>query len=500
VLVYQNKNSEFCTKSEIARVLQIPSVLRVLQICPMPCLELTLLFNTILVFKKKKKKNFLLVVSVSQYKSTGLVLYVVEVFGHRFFFVLLLLFCLSHLPLFLLQMRRDVFIVAAKRTAFGTFGGMLKNITATELGAAAARGAIAQIGGHAELINNVFFGNVAHTDVSGPYIARHVALKAGVPQSVPALTVNRLCGSGFQSVVSATQDIWLNESEVVLAGGAESMSQAPFQMSGPSVRWGAPLGTNLVLEDSLWATLTDQHVKTPMGLTAENLAVSHHISRESCDAFALQSQQRFAAAQASNAFGDEIVPFEVKTKKGVTVFDKDEHNRPQTTMESLAKLSTSFKKDGVVTAGNASGISDGAGALILASAEACKKHNLVPLARVVNWGIAGVDPKIMGIGPVPAIQQLLAKTKLSIADIGLFEVNEAFASQFLAVEKDLGLPRERTNVNGGAIACGHPTGASGARILGHLTYQFKKSPNVRYAIGSACIGGGQGIAVLLERV
>lgn len=397
-------------------------------------------------------------------------------------------------------MRRDVFIVAAKRTAFGTFGGSLKNVTATELGAAAARGAIAQIGGRADLINNVFFGNVAHTDVSGPYIARHVALKAGVPISVPALTVNRLCGSGFQSVVSGTQDIWLNESEVVLTGGAESMSQAPFLMSGPSVRWGASLGTNLVLEDSLWATLTDQHVKTPMGLTAENLAVSHNISREMCDAFALQSQQRFAAAQSACAFAEEIVPFEVKSKKGTTNFDKDEHNRPQTTLESLGKLATSFKKDGVVTAGNASGISDGAGCIILASAEACKKHNLTPLARVVNWGIAGVDPKVMGIGPVPAIQQLFAKTKLQVADIGLFEVNEAFASQFLAVEKDLALPRERTNVNGGAIACGHPTGASGARILGHLAYQLNKTANLKYAIGAACIGGGQGIAVLLQRV
>ncbi len=431
--------------------------------------------------------------------------------GHMFWFCLILFPFVVFSFFFFLKffvvteyMRRDVFVVAAKRTAFGAFGGSLKNVTATELGACAARGALAQLGSSSSssalLVDSVVFGNVAHTDVSGPYIARHVGLKAGLPISVPALTVNRLCGSGFQSVVSAAQDILLSEAEIVLAGGAESMSQAPFQMSGPAVRWGAPLGTNLVLEDSLWATLTDQHVKTPMGITAENLAVSHHISREMCDAFALQSQQRFAAAQSSGVFAEEIVPFEVKTKKGVVNFDKDEHNRPQTTMESLAKLTTSFKKDGVVTAGNASGISDGAGALILASGEACKKHNLTPLARVVNWGIAGVDPKVMGIGPVPAIQQLLAKTKLSLSDIGLFEVNEAFASQFLAVEKDLKLPRERTNVNGGAIACGHPTGASGARILGHLTYQLKKNANLKYAIGSACIGGGQGIAVLLQRV
>jgi acetyl-CoA acyltransferase 2 len=415
------------------------------------------------------------------------------------------------------QMRRDVFIVAAKRTAFGTFGGTLKNLTATELGAVAARAAIAQAGGRPEIVDSVFFGNVAHTDPSGPYIARHVALKADVPQEVPALTVNRLCGSGFQSVVSGAQSMLLGESEVALTGGAESMSQAPFLLSGPSVRWGAGLGTNLQLEDSLWATLTDQHIKvgvfrsyallthsalrqTPMGITAENLATAHSIPRAACDAYALQSQQRFAKAQESGVFAEEIVAFEVKTKKGTVKFDKDEHNRPQTTLESLGKLATSFKKDGVVTAGNASGISDGAGALILATGEACKKHGLTPLARVAGWGIAGVDPKIMGIGPVPAIKQLLARSKLSLSDIGLIEVNEAFASQFLAVEKELGLSRDRTNLNGGAIACGHPTGASGARILGHLAYQLKKNAGVRYAIGSACIGGGQGIAVLLERV
>ncbi len=237
-----------------------------------------------------------------------------------------------------------------------------------------------------------------------------------------------------------------------------------------------------------------------MGITAENLATTHNLSRAACDAYALQSQQRFAKAQEGGVFAEEIAVFEVKTKKGPVKFDRDEHNRPQTTLESLGKLVTSFKKDGVVTAGNASGISDGAGALILATGEACKKHGLAPLARVAGWGIAGVDPKIMGIGPVPAIRQLLARAKLSLADIGLIEVNEAFASQFLAVEKELGLPRDRTNLHGGAIACGHPTGASGARILGHLAYQLQKNASVRYAIGSACIGGGQGIAVLLERV
>lgn len=342
--------------------------------------------------------------------------------------------------------------------------------------------------------------NVAHTDVTGPYIARHVGLKAGVPVPVPALTVNRLCGSGFQAVVSGSQNILLGESEVVLTGGAESMSHAPYQVSGPAVRWGTTLGHSLEMQDTLWATLTDQYVKTPMGMTAENLAVSHSISRQQCDELALSSQTRFAAAQSSGVFDIEITPFEVPSKKGPVAFAKDEHNRPQTTMESLTKLPPVFKKDGgVVTAGNASGISDGAGAIILASAEACKKHNFTPLARVVNWGISGCDPKIMGIGPVPAIRQLLARTGKTVQDIDFFEVNEAFAAQYLAVEKDLQLPRDRTNVNGGAIAIGHPTGASGARILGHLTYQLRRT-NKKYAIGSACIGGGQGIAVLLERV
>ena len=336
--------------------------------------------------------------------------------------------------------------------------------------------------------------------MSGPYLARHVGLKAGVPIPVPALTVNRLCGSGFQGVVSGAQDIILGESEVVLTGGAESMSQAPYILPGPAVRWGTALGADLKMQDSLWAMLTDQHIKMPMGITAENLATSHGITRDACDAFALRSQQRYAAAQESGVFDQEIAPMEVKGRKGVVTFAKDEHNRPQTTPESLAKLPTVFKKEGgVVTAGNASGISDGAGALVLASAEACKKHGLTPLARVVNWGIAGVDPSVMGIGPVPAIEQLLSREKLSMDDIDLFEVNEAFASQYLACEKDLKLPGDRTNVHGGAIACGHPTGATGARILGHLVYQLQAHQKKR-AIGAACIGGGQGISVLIERV
>jgi len=398
------------------------------------------------------------------------------------------------------MMRRNVFVVAAKRTAFGAFGGSFKNMTATDLGVVAAQGALEQIGGKADIVDSVFFGNVAQTDVTGPYLARHVGLRAGLPINTPALTVNRLCGSGFQGVVSGAQDIVLGESDVVLTGGAESMSQSPYLMPGPSVRWGTGLGSPLTMQDSLWSMLTDQHIKTPMGVTAENLAESHGISREACDEYALQSQQRFAKAQESGLFDKEIVPVEVKSRKGPQSITKDEHNRPQTTPESLAKLPTVFKKEGgVVTAGNASGISDGAGALILASEEACKKHGLTPLARVVNWGVAGVDPRVMGIGPVPAIRRLLERAELTLDDIDLIEVNEAFASQFLAVEKDLALPREKTNTNGGAIAVGHPTGASGARILSHLVYELHRTQKQR-AIGSACIGGGQGIAVLIERV
>lgn len=391
---------------------------------------------------------------------------------------------------------REIWIVGAKRTAFGAFGGAIKDLSATDLAVEASKAALTQADVKPENVDQVVFGNVQQTSPDAIYHARHVGLRAGVPKEAPALTLNRLCGSGFQAVISGAEQILLGESEIVLTGGAESMSNAPHVLF--NARFGMPFGKTPELMDSLWAALTDSFCQTPMAVTAENLAVEYKISREACDEYALRSQKAFAAAQATGKLAEEIVPLERKTKKGPTTFVVDEHARPDTTLEGLAKLAPVFKKDGVVTAGNASGISDGAAAVVIASREAAEKRGLKPLARIVGWGIAGVDPKIMGIGPAPAIRRALERTGLKASDIDLFEVNEAFAPQYLAVEKELGLPRDRTNVNGGAIAVGHPLGASGARITAHLTYELARR-KARYAVGSACIGGGQGIAIVLER-
>jgi acetyl-CoA acyltransferase 2 len=391
---------------------------------------------------------------------------------------------------------REIWIVAAKRTAFGTMGGALKDLSATDLGVEASKAALAQARLAGEDIDQVIFGNVQQTSADAIYHARHIGLRAGVPIGAPALTVNRLCGSGFQAVINGAEQILLGDAEIVLTGGAENMTQAPHVVRG--ARAGFPFGKAPAMEDSLWTALTDSYTGLPMAMTAENLADKHGLTRAECDAYALRSQKAWAEAQAAGRFADEIVPLELKSKKGPIKFDKDEHARPDTTPEALAKLSPVFKKDGVVTAGNASGICDGAAAIIVASKEAAERRGLAPLARLVQWGVAGCDPKIMGIGPVPAIRGALERAGLSIGDIDLFEVNEAFAPQFLAVEKELGLPRDKTNVNGGAIALGHPLGASGARITGHLVYELARRSG-RYAVGSACIGGGQGIAVVLER-
>jgi len=394
----------------------------------------------------------------------------------------------------------SVFIVGAKRTAFGTFGGALKHMTATHLAAAAAKGALAAGKVDPALVDNVVFGNVAQTSPDAAYLARHAALQAGVPIPTPALTLNRLCGSGFQAVVSGAQDILLGESSVALVGGSESMSQAPLAVYGQNVRFHSKLlGTDLHLQDVLWAALTDSHVKLPMAITAENLAVKYGITRADCDAYALRSQHSWGAAAQAGVFDAEIEPVEIKGKKGVEKFATDEHPRPQSTPENLAKLPTAFKKDGVVTAGNASGICDGAAALVIASEAAVKQHKLAPLARIVSWGVAGVDPSIMGIGPCPAIQIALKRAGLSLADVSLIEINEAFAAQYLACEKELGLDRSKVNVNGGAIALGHPLGASGARITAHLAHRLVATKG-KYAVGAACIGGGQGIAIIIENV
>ena len=395
------------------------------------------------------------------------------------------------------KLAKTIVIVGAKRTAFGALQGGLKGLSANDLGVIAARGALQQSGVSPDAIGHVIFGNVLQSSADALYCARHIGLKAGLPITTPAVTVNRLCGSGFEAVIQGAQQLLLGEHEAVLVGGTENMTQAPHVVRG--ARDGFAFGKAPQLEDSLWSALTDSYCNTAMGMTAENLATKYGISRQACDEFALQSQQRWAAAFERGAFKDEVEAVQLTTKKGTTTFDRDEHPRPQTTLETLAKLPPVFKKDGVVTAGNASGICDGAAALVLTTAEFAQARGLKPLAKLVQWGIAGVEPSLMGIGPAPAIQSALARAGLKLAEIDRVEVNEAFAPQFLAVEKELGLDRAKTNVNGGAIALGHPLGASGARITGHLVYELARTGG-RYAVGSACIGGGQGIAVILERV
>ena len=394
------------------------------------------------------------------------------------------------------KLSKSIVIVGAKRTAFGTMSGTLKGQSATDLAVHAAKAALAQSGVAADAIGHVIIGNVMQTSPDAIYCARHVGLKAGLPITTPALTVNRLCGSGFQAIINGAEQLLLGETDAVLVGGTENMTQAPHILRGGREGW--PFGKAPSVEDSLWSALTDSYNNTPMAVTAENLATKYGISRADCDAYAPESQKRWAAANEKGLFKDEIVPVEIASKKATVSFAVDEHPRPQTTLEILGKLPPVFKKDGVVTAGNASGICDGAACLVLVTEDFAKAKGLKPLARLVQWGVAGVDPAIMGIGPAPAIKNALTRAGLEQKDVELFEVNEAFAPQYLAVEKELGLPRDKTNVNGGAIALGHPLGASGARITTHLVYELARRGG-RYAVGSACIGGGQGLAVVLEK-
>jgi len=393
-----------------------------------------------------------------------------------------------------MKLSKNIVIVAAKRTAFGAMQGTLKNTTATDLAVVASKAALAQSKVPLDAVGHVIVGNVMQTSADAIYCARHVGLKAGLPVTTPALTVNRLCGSGFQAIVNGVEQLVLGEADAVLAAGTENMTQAPHILRGARDGW--PFGKAPNVEDSLWSALTDSYCNTPMAVTAENLAQKYGITRQECDAYALSSQHRWAAANEKRAFKDEIVPVEITTKKGTVQFAVDEHPRPQTTLEILGKLPPVFKKDGVVTAGNASGICDGAAALVLTTEEFAKSHGLQPLARIVSWGVAGVEPTIMGIGPAPAIKAALSRAELDLAKMDLVEVNEAFAPQYLAVEKELGLDRAKTNVNGGAIALGHPLGASGARITTHLVYELARRKG-HYAVGSACIGGGQGIAIVI---
>ena len=391
---------------------------------------------------------------------------------------------------------RDVFILGGARTPMTEYVGALRDVSALELGAIAARAALAKTGVEPAWVDHAVFGNVLQTSADAIYGARHVALKAGLPIDVPALTVNRLCGSGIQAAVTGAQHIQLEEAEIVLAGGMESMSQAPHVMRG--LRTGLKLGQGK-LEDSLYEALLDPMCGLFMAQTAERCAAQYSITREAQDCYALRSQQLAVEAWQNGRFADEVVPVEVKSRKGSTVVERDDHLRADTTLEGLAKLPAAFSKDGTVTAGNASGIVDGGAALVLASQRAVSDRGLTPLARLAGWAVVGVDPATMGMGPAPAIRKLLDRTALSLADIDLFEINEAFAGQYLAVEKELGLDRDRVNVNGGAIALGHPLGMTGARLLLTLTLELRRR-GARRGIASACIGGGQGIAALIEAV
>jgi acetyl-CoA acetyltransferase family protein len=395
-----------------------------------------------------------------------------------------------------MHMHKDVFIIGGARTPMTEYVGALKDISALELGAIAARAAFQKTGVRPEWIDHTVVGNVLQTSSDAIYGARHVALKAGVPIAAPALTVNRLCGSGIQAAVSGAQLIQLDEAEIVLTGGIESMSQAPHVIRG--LRSGLRLNQGK-LEDYLYEALLDPYCGLFMAQTAEKCAAKYHVPREEQDAFALRSQQLAARAWAEGRFADEVVPVEIKTRKGITVVDKDDHMRPDTTLEGLAKLPTAFSKDGTVTAGNASGIVDGGAALILASDRAVKEKGLAPAARLVSWAAVGVDPSYMGMGPAPSTRKALARAGLTLDQIDLVEVNEAFAGQYLAVEKELGLDRNKVNVNGGAIALGHPLGASGTRLLLTLTLELKRR-GVRYGLATACIGGGQGIAAIVENL
>ena len=392
-----------------------------------------------------------------------------------------------------------VVFLSGVRTGFGTFGGSLKDHSATDLAVIAAEAAIGRAGITPDQVDHVVMGNVLQTSSDAPYLARHVGLRAGVPVDRPAVTVNRLCGSGFEAVIQGAQQILLGESRVVLAGGTESMSQAPHVIRG--VRWGLRFGPPPPLEDSLWEAVRDSYCGLSMAETAENLAERHGLARQDVDCYAALSQARARDAWRAGVFDDEVVPVPVTDRKSrqQQPWARDEHMRPDTTPEALAKLPPHFKKDGVVTAGNASGISDGAAALVLASARYAADRGLRPLGRLVGWASAGVDPRVMGIGPVPAARLALERAGLGLDAMDLVEVNEAFAAQYLAVERELGLDRERTNVDGGAVALGHPLGASGARITLHLLHALRRRDG-RYGLGSACVGGGQGVAVVVEAI
>lgn len=393
-------------------------------------------------------------------------------------------------------MQREVMVVSGVRTAIGDFGGALKDVAPTALGAQVVREALVRAGVAGEEVGHVVMGNVIHTEPRDMYLARVAALDAGVGQGAPALTVNRLCGSGLQAIVSAAQAITLGDADIAVGGGAESMSRAPYMAQG--MRWGARMGDSTMI-DMMVAALHDPFHKIHMGETAENLAESHQITRADQDALAVESHRRAARAIAEGRFKSQIVPVTLKTRKGETVFDTDEHVRAEASDTDMAKLRPVFRKDGTVTAGNASGINDGAAAVVLMDSATASKRGARPLGRLVAYAHAGVDPKVMGIGPVPATRAVLKRAGLALADIDVIESNEAFAAQACAVAKDLGFDPAKTNPNGSGISLGHPVGATGAMLTVKALYELARIGG-RYALVTMCIGGGQGIAAIFERV
>lgn len=391
-------------------------------------------------------------------------------------------------------MEKIVFI-SGKRTPFGAFGGSLKDLSATDLGVIAAKATLEQASVSPEQIDHVVFGNVVQSGADAAYLARHIGLKSGVPVPVGAYIVNRLCGSGFQAWVNAAQMIMTGEATCVLAGGVEQMSQIPYVAR--KVRFDGMRMGNFELEDYMTSALNDAYAKIPMAITAENLGEKYAITRAEVDEYSYKTQQKYKASLERGDFKQEMVPVTVETRKGSVVVDKDEHPKPDVTLEKINSMKALFKKDGLVTAATASGIVDGAACSLLMGESKAKALGLKPLARIVSYASVGCDPSIMGIGPAEASRHALQKAGMKLEQMDLIEVNEAFAAQFLAVQKELKLDSARTNVNGGAIAVGHPLGATGARIMNHLVYELHRRKG-KYALGSACIGGGQGIAIIIE--
>ena len=395
-----------------------------------------------------------------------------------------------------MDMQREVVVVSGVRTAIGDFGGGLKDVSPTDLGAQVVREALARASVDGAEVGQVVFGNVIHTEPKDMYLARVAAMNAGVAKEAPALTLNRLCGSGLQAVVSAAQTIMLGDTDIAVAGGVENMSRSGYLAQG--VRWGARMG-DAAMVDMMLAALHDPFDNIHMGETAENLAESHQITRGDQDSLAVESHRRAARAISEGRFKAQILPVTLKTRKGETVFDTDEHVRPNATMEDLAKLRPAFRKDGTVTAGNASGINDGAAAVVLMERGLAEQRGAKPMGRLVAYAHAGVDPKIMGIGPVPATRLALKRAGLALADIDVIESNEAFAAQACAVAKDLGFDPAKTNPNGSGISLGHPVGATGTILTVKALYELERIGG-RYALVTMCIGGGQGIAAIFERV